>query len=240
MNDRDPALVIHNQHLLWFRPLSPLNYAVPSVLACQTWSQQTHVPIEQLTALPLAAADVQVLKTSQVWFLSSPTAADCLARALKQLPLSLEAPQLIATVGQATLEAWQAASGPALKQSVVSSSGESMGLYEALRHYPHVSIVRAQTGREDLPRALGACGVEVSPIAIYKKRVRPEFASELNAALERSSHKVCLCFTSSEQVRYVLAACDVPLSLLSLQVWVSHARVAVAAQVAGFTKINIF
>lgn len=225
-------------HLLWFRPLSPLNYGLPSALSGLRWGGCTHLPIDTLEPRSLSATALRDLMASEVWFLSSPTASHCLAVALRGGAFDA-APKALAVVGQATIHAWQAAGGCAAPTVLVSESGESMGLLEALSQYSSVCIVRAQSGREDLPKALAAAGIKVCAAAVYQKIHNAGFANALNEALDECAMQKVLCFTSAEQVAQVCSTVRDPSGLSGARFWASHARIAAAAVGAGFREYRI-
>ncbi len=89
--------------LLWFRPLSPLNYALPTSLAQQDWVNTQHIPIDILETCTMSAADVEHLQAAPTWLLSSPTTAYCAAK--------LGKPRTIAVMGVPTQTAWRDAGG---------------------------------------------------------------------------------------------------------------------------------
>lgn len=234
------SCVAASTHLLWFRPLSPLSYSLPSVLQAQCWGRLTHLPLDVLTPLPLKLEGFECLQASEAWFLTSPTAAYCLVQALNG-PARLLTPRTLAFVGQASLDAWRAAGGSHAQNVVLSTTGESMGLLNALSQYRSVCVLRAQMGREDLPQALQARGVHVDTLAIYQKTPNTDFASSLNAALKgRTLPGTALCFTSTDQVARVLQATDHQNALLQASVWVNHPRVQAAASAAGFARVRLF
>jgi uroporphyrinogen-III synthase len=228
-------------HLLWFRPLSPLNYTLPTSFFVNHGAKHTHLPIDVLTPKALNPSDFAALQASEAWFLSSPTAAHCLALALRQANAIHALPRALSFVGQASLDAWQAAGGALPQRVVLSSTGESMGLYEALVQQRSVCVLRAQMGREDLPLALRNKGVSVSTVAVYQKTPNLNFKPELNAAVRSTTERALeLCFTSSDQVGRVLSALNAPSTTLHARVWASHPRVKVAAVAAGFKTVQLF
>ncbi len=207
----------------------------------QNWALKTHLPIDVLTPLVLTPQEYELLQLSEAWFLTSPTAAHCLALALNSAPAKLTLPSTLAFVGQASLDAWQAAGGPMVKRVLLSTTGESMGLFERLKQRLSVCMLRAQSGRDDLPNALRSHGVEVSSVAVYKKTPNPIFASSLHAAMQSAPNfEKAFCFTSSDQVARVLSASDEHITWLQATAWTSHPRVEALAKSSGFADVRLF
>ena len=222
-------------HLLWFRPVSPLAYALPSALQSQTWHSVTHLPLDTLTVTSVTATDLQCLQQADAWFLSSPTAAHLAASLSRKLILS---GLNLAVVGQPSLDAWQAAGGATPSAVHISITGESMGVFDALRRYNSVALVRGQTGRADLSNALTAVGVLVNPVAVYQKEASNGFAAQL-ATAHAQAVPLALCFTSTDQPARVLAKSNNKAELLKAPFWALHPRIAAQARALGFvTALN--
>ena len=194
--------------------------------------------MDTLSPRPLSHGDIEVLRACDAWFLSSPTAAHSLALALRAAGGGFT-PRSLAVVGEASLAAWQAAGGVEAPCVDVSTSGESMGLLVALRQHARVGIVRAQSGREDLPLALRAAGVHVHLIAAYEKTKNAAFANLLRAALNDNTLPKVLCLTSTDQVACVRGAAWQAQAFNAARVWASHPRVAKAALDAGFKLVTL-
>jgi uroporphyrinogen-III synthase len=215
--------------LLWFRPLSPLRYALPESLAQQAWAGTRHIPIDQLQACSVSEADVALSQTVPTWVLSSPTAAYMAAR--------LGSPSSIAVMGAPTQHAWRDAGGAEPKDWFISPTGESMGLDAELSQHANICVLRGKQGRNDLIESLIAHGVSISTVAMYEKKQHPSFAADLNAALKHSP--VVLYLSSTDQAARVLAAAQDQAVLLASPLIVSHARIATAARELGFQTIVV-
>jgi uroporphyrinogen-III synthase len=215
--------------LLWFRPISPLNYVLPVAVAMQPWAGTQHIPIDTLQACELSLGDVAVLNASSVWLLSSPTAA--------HLAAQWGRPSVIAVMGTPTQSAWREAGGQEPAQWLVSPTGESMGLESALRQHNTVCVLRGRQGRNDLIEVLLVAGVSVNAVPVYEKSQHPQFANLLNQAL--SDKPTALYFSSTDQPARALAAAAKPAALLASSVFVSHARIATAAQAQGFQTVTL-
>ena len=233
----------HN--LLWFRPLSPLNYALPAPLAALKWKSVVHMPMDSLRPVSLSAAEIAKLESAPVWFLSSPTAAHLAAQGFTAQNNALAAKR-IAVVGQASLVAWRAAGGFEPSETAISNTGESMGCLPALLGWAaqgmrHVCILRGQAGRPDLIHALRAAGLKVDVISVYEKTplspFKPKNSNDTSpsTSVVRSTNQA-LCFTSSDQVARFLSACDPPEAWLACPYWASHPRIAAQAAALGFTQ----
>ncbi len=107
-----------------------------------------------------------------------------------------------------------------------------MGLFEALRRHPRISVLRGQQGRNDLIEALRSVGGLIKPVAMYEKTQHPQFESRLNITLNQSP--VALYFSSTDQPARVLTAAQQTAALLASPVFVSHERIATAARELGF------
>jgi uroporphyrinogen-III synthase len=218
--------------LLWFRPLSPLNYVLPMPLANQPWASTRHIAMDILQACTISAADNAVLNASPTWLLSSPTAA--------YLATTIGKPTSIAVMGTPTQTAWREAGGAEPAQWLVSPTGESMGLESVLRQHPNICVLRGKQGRNELIEALLGTGVSVSTVAMYEKTQHPRFPNDLNAAL--GAGLVALYLTSTDQPERVLNAALDKITLLASQIYVSHERIATVARALGFhsVKLNVF
>ncbi len=214
--------------LLWFRPLSPLNYVLPAYLAQQAWVNTQHIPIDILALCKVSAAHVERLQTAPTWLLSSPTAAYCAAK--------LGKPQTIAVMGKPTQAAWREAGGAEPLQWLVSPTGESMGLLDALQTHPFVAVLRGKQGRNDLIDALRLAGNQLDTVVMYEKTQHPHFVPQLCTALNQSP--VALYFSSTDQPMRVLAVAQQAAMLLASPVFVSHGRIATVARKLGFQGIQ--
>ncbi len=220
------------RNLLWFRPLSPLNYALPAALAGQPWAGAWHIPMDTLQANPITPADAQSLQIAPVWLLSSPTAA--------YLAAKLGKPTTIAVMGTPTQTAWGEAGGAQPHEWLVSPTGESMGLLNALStlsQQPRVAVLRGKQGRNDLIHALELSGHPITTVAMYEKIPNPQFTEQFITAAQHPL--VTLYFTSTDQPARALAAAVQPAKLLASAVLVSHERIAAAARGLGFSDIQL-
>jgi uroporphyrinogen-III synthase len=215
--------------LLWFRPLSPLNYALPESLASLAWAGTQHIPIDTLHACSVSDVDYATLNATPTWLLSSPTAAHLAAK--------LGAPRSIAVIGAPTQTTWREAGGAKPREWFISPTGESMGLESALRQHSNVCVLRGKQGRNDLIEALRQANVAVSPVAMYDKVEHPQFVADLNTALDSGS--VAFYLSSTDQPARVLAAAIDSTKLLVSPMIVSHERIALAAQALGFQSITL-
>jgi uroporphyrinogen-III synthase len=213
--------------LLWFRPLSPLRYALPESLLQKAWAGTQHIPIDQLQACHVSEGDAAVLQAVPTWVLSSPTAA--------YLAAHLGRPNSIAVMGKPTQQAWRDAGGVEPNYWLISPTGESMGLDLELRQHANICVLRGKLGRNDLIESLTAHGVSVSTVAVYEKKQHPQFATDLNAALNHSP--VALYLSSTDQAARVLAVVQDPATLLASPLIVSHKRIATAAHDLGFKTV---
>ena len=226
--------------LLWFRPNSPLNYALPSVLDGLLWDKKLHIPADTLTASTPSHDDCQILLSSDIWFLSSPTAAYCAAKLLDNpFWIALDLSHIsLAVIGQATLQAWFDAGGFSPKNTVLSTNPDSMGLFEPLKKYRRVSVLRAQTGRPDLLQALKKHGAAVASIKVYEKLPNPLFKDQLNQALKQSP-ACALFFTSTEQVKLLLPTCEEVDRIRTCSVFAAYPRIAESLIGFGFKFIYL-
>ena len=215
--------------LLWFRPLSPLHYALPDSLSQLSWASKQHIPIDVLFALKVNVKQLTELQESQAWLLSSPTAAHLAAK--------LGKPSSIAVMGAPTQQAWRAAGGSEPEHWHVSTTGESMGLLSALSQHGRVAVLRGKQGRNDLIEALRAIQINVQTVAIYKKQQHPRFGDDLTKALAQVP--VALYLSSTDQPARVLAAAVDKATLLASPLIVSHERIARAALALGFQTVEV-
>jgi Uroporphyrinogen-III synthase HemD len=219
-----------SRSLLWFRPLSPLNYTLPDTVARLPWAATVHIPIDVLQGCRVCTTDSAAMQAAPTWLLSSPTAA--------HLAVAFGTPATIAVMGAPTQQAWREAGGAEPAAWLVSPTGESMGLLAVLRQHSTVCVLRGQQGRNDLIEHLRAAGVFVSTVAVYAKSPHPLFVQALNATLAQPPH--ALCFTSADQPARVLAACADATRCLASPVFASHPRIIQAAQALGFIDIRAF
>ncbi len=224
--------------LLWFRPLSPLNYALPEALAQQPWARTQHIPIDVLRVCSVSEEDMTLLRAVPTWLLSSPTAAYRAAR--------LGSPSSIAAMGLPTQQAWRDAGGAEPKHWFISSTGESMGLESVLSEHEHICVLRGKQGRNDLIESLFSRGVSVNTVAVYEKFQNPRFSRELYIAM--NARPVALYLSSTDQPGRIFAAAQSLVKfkveqnlskLLDSPVLVSHARIATAARELGFQTIVV-
>ncbi len=218
--------------LLWFRPISPLHYTLPSSLAQRAWLSTEHIPIDYLSACPVQDADRDQLQSTATWLLSSPTAAH-LAAAMG----GLGNPSCLAVMGAPTQAAWRAAGGQEPSDWLVSPTGESMGLFAHLKSHPKVSMLRGQQGRQDLIQALTRAGVMTHTVAVYHKSEHPQFGLRLNRALHASP--VALYLSSTDQAGRLYSAALDTRALLASPVFASHERIAMAARTIGFESVTL-
>jgi uroporphyrinogen-III synthase len=108
-----------------------------------------------------------------------------------------------------------------------------------------VLVVRGETGREVLPDALRAAGVEVETVAAYRRAVpalNPDMAASLRALLAAPNDWI---ITSSEALRGLaglVAQLDGGSSVAKLQqqhLIVPHARIAETASALGFNAVTL-
>jgi uroporphyrinogen-III synthase len=108
-----------------------------------------------------------------------------------------------------------------------------------------VLVVRGETGREVLPDALRAAGVDVETVAAYRRAVpglTPDLAASLRALLAGPNDWI---ITSSEALRGLaglVAQLDDGASVANLQrqhLIVPHARIAETASALGFTVVTL-
>jgi uroporphyrinogen-III synthase len=215
--------------LLWFRPLSSLNYALPESLASLAWAGTRHIPIDTLHACSVSDEDYATLNATPTWLLSSPTAAHLAAK--------LGAPRSIAVMGAPTQAAWREAGGAEPTKWFISPTGESMGLESALRQHSSVCVLRGKQGRNDLIEVLRQANVAVSTVVMYDKIQHPMFAQDLNAALDRGS--VALYLSSTDQAARLLASASNKAKLLACPLIASHVRIADAALALGYQTVTL-
>jgi uroporphyrinogen-III synthase len=108
-----------------------------------------------------------------------------------------------------------------------------------------VLVVRGETGRELLPDALRAAGIDVETVAAYRRAVpglTPDLAASLRALLARPNDWI---ITSSEALRGLaglVEQLDGATSVAKLQqqrLIVPHARIAETAGALGFTAVTL-
>jgi uroporphyrinogen-III synthase len=108
-----------------------------------------------------------------------------------------------------------------------------------------VLVVRGETGRELLPDALRAAGIEVETVAAYRRavpRLTPDLAASLRALLAGPNDWI---ITSSEALRGLaglVEQLDGGASVAKLQqqhLIVPHARIAETADSLGFTAVTL-
>jgi uroporphyrinogen-III synthase len=108
-----------------------------------------------------------------------------------------------------------------------------------------VLVVRGETGREVLPDALRAAGVDVETVAAYRRAVPaldPDLAASLRTLLAASNDWI---ITSSEALRGLaglVAQLDGGASVAKLQqqhLIVPHARIAETASALGFNAVTL-
>ncbi len=215
--------------LLWFRPLSPLNYGLPESLASRSWAATRHIPIDTLHACEVSAADSVTLNATPTWVLSSPTAAHLAAK--------LGAPRSIAVMGVPSQAAWREAGGAEPAHWLISPTGESMGLESALRQHSSVSVMRGKEGRNDLIEALRRAHVPVSTVAMYDKVQHSHFVEALNMAFSQGT--VALYLSSTDQAERMLVAAIDKSKLLTSTLFASHERIALAAHKLGFSAVTL-
>ncbi len=214
--------------LLWFRPLSPLQYALPPPIEQLPWVSTLHIPIDTLLPISVSTENELRLHSSNTWLLSSPTAA--------YLAAKKGAPETIAVMGLPTQSAWRQAGGAEPKQWLVSPTGESMGLLDDLLKHPIICMLRGKHGRNDLIEALRSENITVLTVPMYEKTQHAHFVSELNKAI--NTKPVALYLSSTDQASRILANTQNKSTLLASPIWVSHERIATAAQALGFTRIQ--
>jgi uroporphyrinogen-III synthase len=112
-------------------------------------------------------------------------------------------------------------------------------------HGHRVLVVRGETGREVLPDALRAAGVDVETVAAYRRTVpslNPDMAASLRALLAAPNDWI---ITSSEALRGLaglVAQLDGGASVAKLQqqhLIVPHARIAETASALGFNAVTL-
>jgi len=108
-----------------------------------------------------------------------------------------------------------------------------------------VLVVRGETGRELLPDALRAAGIDVETVAAYRRAVpglTPDLAASLRALLAAPNDWI---ITSSEALRGLaglVEQLDDGTSVVKLQrqrLIVPHARIAETAGALGFTAVTL-
>ncbi len=227
-------------HLLWFRPQSPLRYALPTALQALPWRSTLHLSIDDLQPCALHHNEKIVLQQAAIWILSSPTAAHIAA--------SWGAPKVLAVMGKPSQSAWQQAGGKEPATWIVSSTGESMGLAQDLTQlaqstHEHIAILRGNTGRNDLIEALRQQAIDITVVPAYRKQDLTHtaaFIQPLHDALN-TKKTVALCFTSTDQPSRILAVCvpDMMAYVFNCPVWVTHERIFQAALKAGFKTVYL-
>ena len=230
-----------SQTAIGFRPYGFMEYTAPVWLPAHYAYLNVHMdtiePAEQ-SALNAAIADCDA---ADACVLSSPAAARQMAA---HLPSKSNASQFkVCVMGQGTADEARAMQ-PDLN-IVLSTTGESMGLFQTLRHCRHVVFLRAQSGREDLMEALLAIGIRVSIHAVYTREPRADFSAMFQSAAQSFMRK-------NLRPKLVLSSYDQPLRILSalaaypeLSQWVqilsvlaTHARVAARASALGFVAVQ--
>jgi uroporphyrinogen-III synthase len=193
--------------LLWFRPLSPLNYCLPSHLLALNWYKTLHLPTDYLQAHTYMADSsntvqnkFNVLNHKLVVVLSSPTAAHIAAQ------WNWQAINTIAVMGNASKAAWQNAGGSEPVQWIISPTGESMGLFNHLSCYSNITVVRANQGRNDLINHLKALNIKVNILIAYHKYdlTQTESFQKKIHSIHNTTQPIALYFTSTDQVLRVL------------------------------------
>jgi uroporphyrinogen-III synthase len=250
--NKPPAIQVQHYQLLWFRPLSPLQYALPDALARLAWRSTQHLPMDSLQPCDsemaaFFAPSPHTMAYADTWILSSPTAAHLVA----DLATRLNRPTVLAVMGKATQTAWRNAGGIEPAHWHISPTGESMGLFDTLKHTSKVLMVRGNTGRNDLIVALRGAGVTVETVAAYQKQDLSHSAAFI-AGLGHATPPYALCFTSADQPARLIQSLlkrdssdrfnlnDKLNALKSCPVFVSHSRIAQAASNAGFTHVCVF
>lgn len=205
--------------LLWFRPLSPLNYRLPSHLMALNWYTTLHLPIDYLQAYSLddkvnkyinnnidnidtSPNQINLLNNKSIVVLSSPTAAHIAAQ------WNWQAINTIAVMGNASKAAWQNAGGLEPTQWIISPTGESMGLFNHLSCYSNITIVRANQGRNDLINHLKALNIKVNILVAYHKYdlTHTESFQKKIHLVYGVKQPIALYFTSTDQVLRLLSS----------------------------------
>ncbi len=248
--------------LLWFRPLSPLNYSLPSHLMALNWYATLHLPIDYLQAYSLddkvnnhinnnidtitidtSPNQINLLNDKSVVVLSSPTAAHIAAQ------WHWQTIDTIAVMGDASKIAWQNAGGIEPAQWIVSPTGESMGLFNCLNGYPNITVVRANQGRNDLINRLKALNIKVNILVAYHKydlTKTESFQKKIHSVYE-IKQAIALYFTSTDQVSRLLSSVSnigqneaqtfLSALLKNSLVLVSHQRIKETAIKLNFNKV---
>jgi uroporphyrinogen-III synthase len=194
--------------LLWFRPLSPLNYRLPSHLMALNWHTTLHLPIDYLQAysinnkINISKNQISLLNHKSIVVLSSPTAAHIAAQ------WHWQAIDTIAVMGNASKIVWQNAGGFEPTQWIVSPTGESMGLFNHLSCYSNITVVRANQGRNDLINHLKALNIKVNILVAYHKYdlTHTESFQKKIRLVYRIKQPIALYFTSTDQVSRLLSS----------------------------------
>jgi uroporphyrinogen-III synthase len=220
-------------HLLWFRPQSPLDYALPDAMALMPWQSKQHLPVDILQPLALSCFQKNALSCCDTWILSSPTAAHIAA------PWGIA--DTLAVMGSASQAAWRQAGGKEPKHWIISPTGESMGLFDALKPRKKIAILRGNTGRNELIERLREQAVIVDVVAAYHKQDLTHsiaFTRSLSSSLIQPT-PVALCFTSTDQPQRLLNVCDTELieRLKNCPTLVSHTRIQQAALSLNFKSV---
>lgn len=232
--------------LLWFRPLSDLNYTLPQALSHLNWHKTIHLPIDNLKTYPfnlyLNGLNTQLNSPlKNILVLSSPTAAHIAAQ------WNWQTITTIAVMGQASKIAWQQAKGIEPINWIVSPTGESMGLFTYLKAYPHIIIVRGNQGRNDLINHLKALSITITILVAYDKQNlthSQSFTDTLRHAFSMPT-LIALYFTSTDQVLRILNCISNIQTVYNLPdiaikhslVLTSHHRIKAKALELGFIQV---
>jgi len=196
--------------------------------------------------LAAVAVDAGEIARYDVAIFVSPAAARFAAAALP----GLRAIPAFAAVGPGTRAALADAFERPLARIIAppdESGGGSDELYPLLapqlRNWRRALILRAQEGREELARNLGAAGVEVTQLAVYRREPhRPGPAAE-RALAERAARgsNAALVVTSSAAVGVLEAQFG---AVAGVAAWLhrgiaiaSHERIAARLRAAGYREV---
>lgn len=185
-----------------------------------------------------------------VVFVSTHAVAHFFSRAVLSR-VAWPATTLAGSTGPATTSALRAAGVPAeqIVQPGAGQAWESESLWQSLQlrlgtrwDDRSVLIVRGDTGRDWLADTLRQAGAQVDFLQVYRREA-PEFDPEQQVSLQRAflhprDHVWVL--TSAQAVQHLSdLARQAGHSLEGSSAWVSHPRVAEAAQAAGFTEVTM-
>lgn len=202
---------------------------------------------------PLAGTRVQGLAPGDLVVFVSPAAVEFAAPAL---PAAWPAAVAIGAVGAATGAALQArypgSALPLVVPDVDAADAGSEALLPALQATwrdaavpRRVLLVRATHGREWLGERLREHGAAVETLAVYRRDPYTPSAADRDAlaALLRTGAPLATVLTSSEAVAalgvQLAAQPEVLAAVRRGSALVSHARIAAAAQAAGFADVRI-